>query len=118
LELVILTLWKVRNRLEELKVPLELRFITIRLYENVIAKFRNTKHWLEETDCNIGVKKGCRLSPTLFDISIKKLEGFSMEVGCIRMTLDEIVTILLLYANDIVLMVRCPFDLNKQLKIL
>jgi hypothetical protein len=33
------------NRLEEIKVPLELRAITIRMYEKVIAKFKNTKCW-------------------------------------------------------------------------
>ena len=33
------------NRLEEIKVPLELRDATIRMYENVIAKFKNTDGW-------------------------------------------------------------------------
>jgi hypothetical protein len=36
---------KIWNRLEEIKVPLELRDATIRMYENVIAKFKNTKGW-------------------------------------------------------------------------
>jgi hypothetical protein len=31
------------NRLEEIKVPLELRDVAIRMYENVIAKFKNTE---------------------------------------------------------------------------
>jgi hypothetical protein len=31
------------NRLEEIKVPLELRVAAIRMYENVIAKFKNTE---------------------------------------------------------------------------
>jgi hypothetical protein len=31
------------NRLEEIKVPLELRVVAIRMYENVIAKFKNTE---------------------------------------------------------------------------
>jgi hypothetical protein len=35
------------NRLGELKVPLELRAIAIRLYENVIAKFGNNEGWSE-----------------------------------------------------------------------
>jgi hypothetical protein len=29
------------NRLEEIKVPLDLRDVAIRMYENVIAKFKN-----------------------------------------------------------------------------
>jgi hypothetical protein len=58
----ITNLW---NRLEELKVPFELRVVAIRLYKNVIAKFRNTKGWLEEINDNIRVKQGCSLSHTL-----------------------------------------------------
>ena len=31
------------NRLEEIKVPLELMDVAIRMYENVIANFKNTE---------------------------------------------------------------------------
>ena len=44
------------NRLEEIKVPLKLRVVAIRMYENVIAKFKNTQGWSKEINCNIGVK--------------------------------------------------------------
>ena len=63
------------NRLEELKVPLELRVAAIRLYENVIAKLKSNEGWSKDIKCNIGVKQGCPLSPTLFGIYIDKLEG-------------------------------------------
>ena len=33
------------NKVEEHKVPFELRVITIRLYEKVIAKFKNNVGW-------------------------------------------------------------------------
>jgi hypothetical protein len=68
----ITNLW---NRLEHLKVPFESRVVVIRLYENVIAKFSNNEGWLEEINCNIGVKHGCSLSPTPFGIDTNKLEG-------------------------------------------
>jgi hypothetical protein len=61
------------NRLEELKVPFELRFVAVSLYEKVIFNFRNTKCWSEEMKYNIIVKQGCPLSPTLFEICIDKL---------------------------------------------
>jgi hypothetical protein len=62
--------------LEEIKVPLKLRAIAIRMYEKVIAKFKETKGWSKEINCNIRVKKGCALSPTLFGICFDKLEEF------------------------------------------
>jgi hypothetical protein len=106
------------NRLEELKVPFKLRATTIRLYEKFIVKFRNTKGWSEENNYNIGVKQGCPLSLTIFDIYIDKLEYCLKDAGCVGPTLASIVIILLIYANDIVLMVKSPYDPGKQLIIL
>ena len=102
------------NRLEEIKVPLELRATAIKMYENVIAKFKNTKGWSKEINCNIGVKQGCPFSPTLFGIYIDKLEECLEKAGCVGPTLTGIVINLILYADDIVLMARSPHDLENQ----
>ena len=106
------------NILEELNVPFELRATTIRLYENVIAKLKSNEGWSKDIKCNIGVKQGWPLSATLFGIYIDKLEGCLEEAGCAGTILAGIVIILLLYANDIVLLARCPSSLNKQLRLL
>ena len=58
------------------------------------------------------------LSPTLFGIYIDKLEGCLEEARCAGMILAGIVIIILLYADDIVLLTRCPYDLDKKLRIL
>ena len=68
--------------------------------------------------CNIRVKQGFPLSPTLFGIYIDKLEDCLEEVGCAGTILAGIVIILLLYADDIVLLRRCTSDLDKQLILL
>ena len=46
------------NRLEELKVPFELRVVAIRLYKKFISKFKNNEGWTTYINCNIGVKQG------------------------------------------------------------
>ena len=46
-----------------------------------------------------------------------KLEGYLEEAGCASTILVGIVIILLLYDDDIVLLARCPSDLDKKLRI-
>ena len=77
------------NRLEELKVPFELRDAAIRLYENVISKFKSNEGWSKDIKCNVGVKQGFPLSPSLFGIYIDKLEGCLEEAGCVGTFLAE-----------------------------
>ena len=64
------------NRLEELKVPFELRAAAIRLYENVIVKFKSNEGWSKDIKRNVGVKQGFPLSPTLLGSYIYKLKDF------------------------------------------
>ena len=59
---------KLWNRLEEIKVPLKLRDVVERLYENFIANFRNIEDWFEEIHYNIGIAQSYPVSPTLFGI--------------------------------------------------
>ena len=106
------------NRLKEIKVPLELRVSTIRMYDKIIYKFKNTEGWPKEINYNISVKQGCPLSPTLFGIYIDNLEDFLEKAGCVSPTLTSIVISLIIYEDDIVLMERSPHDLENHLRIL
>jgi len=90
---------KLRQKLEEIIVPLELRVVVIHLYGNVITKLKTTEGCAKEIKCNIGVKQGCPLSPPLFGIYITKLEVCLEDVGYDGTKLVDMVITLLLYCN-------------------
>jgi hypothetical protein len=100
--------------LEEIKLFVELRVAAIKLYENIVSIFWNTKGCSEEINYNLGVNQGCPLSPTLFGIYIDKLQEWLEEVSCDDPTLIGIVIIILPYADDIVLIVRTPHNLESN----
>jgi hypothetical protein len=81
------------NMLEEIKVPLELRVVAIRMSENVISKFKNIVGCPKEINCNIIVKQGCTLSPTLFGIYIDKLE----DCLCYHMKLSRVAVVVQIF---------------------
>jgi len=114
----LLTLGKLSTQCLEIMVPLELRVVVILLYENVVANFKTIDGWSKEIKCNIGVKQGSPLSPTIFCIYINKLEAYLEVVGCARTKLTGIVITLLLYVVDIVLLGIIHEDLDKQINTL
>ena len=77
-------------------------------------KFKGNDQWLKNINFNIGFQQGFPLFPTLLSVYIDKIESHLEEVGFTGTTLSRIVIILILYADDIVLMVMCQFDLDKQ----
>ena len=56
--------------MEELGVPLHLKVVVRRLYDEVKVKIRTSQCFRSD----IGVKQGCPLSPTLFGVYIYKLK--------------------------------------------
>ena len=86
--------------------------------KNVICKFKNNEGWTTYINCNIGFKQSFPLPPTLFGIYFDKIEKCLEEAGYVDTILAGIVIILLLYVYDSVLVARCPYDLDMQLRIL
>lgn len=88
----------------------------IHLYETVVSKLETNEGWSKDIKWNIRVKKGCPLSPTLFGIYIDKLEQCLEIVGCYGPKLAIIIITLILYVDDIILLIISHHDLDKQLK--
>ena len=69
-------------------------------------------------ESTLGVKQGCPLSPTLFGLYIDELEALLQKGGCDAPRLAGIMAIVLLYADDIVLISETAAGLQKQLTLL
>ena len=66
----------------------------------------------------IGLKQGEVLSPLLFSLFVEDLEMFILNRDSCGLTLEEITVILLLFADDMVILAETPEDLKKSLNTL
>ena len=94
---------KLWHRMEELEVPMHLRAVVHRLYEDVKVKIQTSTGISESFRSDIGVKQGCPLSPTLFGLYIDKLEEWLNLQDGEGALLGEFMIRLLLYADDLIL---------------
>ena len=105
-------LWHI---MEELGVPIHLRAVVHRLYEEVKVKIRTSDGISESFRSDIGVKQGCPLSPTLFGLYIDKLEEWlNLEDGDGALV-GEVVIRLLLYVDDLILIAKFALGLQEHL---
>lgn len=104
--------------MEELQIPIGLRALTHRLYEQVIAKIRTMEWMFDSFGNDIGVKHGCPLSPTLFGLYIDKLEECLDKNNGDGVQLAKYVIKLLLYADDLILIAKTMDSLREHLKAL
>ena len=98
--------------MEELGVPIHLRAVVHRLYEEVKVKIKTSAGISESFKSNIGVKQGCPLSPTLFGLYIDKLEEWLNLQEDDGALLGEFVIRLLLYEDDLILIAKSSLGLQ------
>ena len=101
--------------MKELGVPRHLRVAMHRLYEEVKVKIRTSTGISESFRSDIGVKQGCLLSPTLFGLYIEKLEEWLNSQGGDNIHLGKFVIRLLLYAYDLIMIVKSALGLQEHL---
>ena len=101
--------------MEELEVPLHLRAVVHRLYEEVKVKIKTSTGISESFRSDIRVKQGCPLSPTLFGLYIDKLEEWLNLQDGEGALMGEFVIRLLLYADDLILIAKSALGLQEHL---
>jgi hypothetical protein len=106
---------KLWHKMEELGVPIHLREVVHRLYEEVKFKIRTSAGIFESFRSDIGVKQGCPLSPTLFGLYIDKLEEWLNSQEGDGALLGDFVIRLLLYADGLISITKSPLGLQEHL---
>ena len=109
---------KIWNKMEELGIPDGYCTAVHRLYENVLAKIRTSEGMSQCFGSDIGVKKACPLSPTLFGLYIDKLGAWLSKTNDEGVHLAGYVVKLLLYADDLILISQTTHSLREHLRAL
>ena len=94
------------HKMDELGVPMHLRAVVHRLYEEVTVKIKTSTGISECFRSDIRVKQGCPLSPTLFGLYVNRLEEWLNVQDGDGAHLGEFVIRLLLYADDLILIAK------------
>lgn len=114
-----LSLWQ---RMQKIGVPKEYMHAVATAYENVRCQIWMRGNLSESFQSSIGVKQGCPLSPTLFGLCIDELEEIILEHAANQGLLDPMIgtqiILLLLYADDIVLLAKTQEGAQKLMHIL
>ena len=106
---------KIWHRMEELRASRHLKAVVHRLYEEVKVKIRISIVIYKSFRSDIRVKQGCPLSPTHFGLYITKLEEWLNSQGSDGIHLGKFVIRLLLYTDDLILIVKTALGLQENL---
>ena len=85
------------------------------MYSNTGVSIKLSDGMTESFKSNIGVKQGCVMSPTLFNIFISDFPESLKEVDCAPVKLHDILIRCLLFADDIVLLSESAEGLQNSL---
>ena len=88
------------------------------MYKNVLSSVRcGNKGISDYFDCPLGVKQGCKMSPKLFTLFINELAKEVARNGKhgVQMIPNAVEIMLLLFADDLVLISQTPLGLQNQL---
>ena len=89
------------------------------MYSNVMVSVKTIQGFTKPFECKSGVQQGCLLSPELFNLFIKELERMLKLSEFRGVHIWEATEVLLLmYADDIVLVGETSIQLQRKINIL
>ena len=88
------------------------------MYENVKSSVKVLNTYSSFFEYAIGLRQGEVMSPILFSLFLEDLELFLQNDETSGLSIDDIVLILLLFADDMIILGDSPDDVNKSLQLL
>ena len=88
------------------------------IYRSVGAVVMTNEGVSAPFECELGVKQGCILSPTLFSLFINDLPEALNQVGINRISLVASEINSLMFADDVIMFAESPWGLQKELDVL
>ena len=88
------------------------------MYNNVKTCVRSCRSYSDFFECAVGLKQGEVISPLLFSLFIEDLELFLQEDQNCGLRLDDITFLLMLFADDMVILGKDINDLQNSLELL
>ena len=85
------------------------------MYNKVKSCVRGCNSYSDFFGCGVGLKQGRVMSPLLFSLFIEDLELFLQDDQCCGLSIDDITFILMLFADDMVILGKDRDDLQKSL---
>ena len=85
------------------------------MYNKVKSCVRGCYSYSDFFDCAVGLKQGEVISPMLFSLFIEDLELFLQDDQCCGLSIADITFILMLFADDMVILGKDRDDLQKSL---
>lgn len=90
-----------------------------KLYDRATVRIKSNNKYTETFDISCGVLQGEPLSPILFSLFISDIEEFFKSKGSVGVNIDGINSLLLLlYADDLVILSDSQADLQRKLNVL